>query len=127
MAREFGLKSKSHGREADRYTILSKKETETAWDDRAFDRSARKSALVHVLKSKNGNDSRSNQADAWETSVGWSEPAPLPKRAGELKAKKWMEKMGWSEGEGLGSTNKGIIDPIKAEKRYANTGLGFGA
>jgi G-patch domain len=41
------------------------------------------------------------------------------------KAKAMMEKMGWKEGEALGSeTNKGIAEPIQQVYRYSKAGLG---
>jgi hypothetical protein len=35
-----------------------------------------------------------------------------------------LQKMGWKEGQGLGSTGSGIIDPIQAQYREGRAGLG---
>ncbi|KAG2187973.1 hypothetical protein INT44_000723 [Umbelopsis vinacea] len=37
---------------------------------------------------------------------------------------KLLQKMGWKEGQGLGSTGSGIIDPIQAQYREGRAGLG---
>uniref|UniRef100_A0AAG5DRW1 RNA-binding protein 5 n=1 Tax=Anopheles atroparvus TaxID=41427 RepID=A0AAG5DRW1_ANOAO len=40
---------------------------------------------------------------------------------------KLLQKMGWSEGQGLGRTNQGRVNIIEAEARVANVGLGIKA
>jgi len=41
------------------------------------------------------------------------------------KGFKMLAKMGWKEGEGLGSeNNQGIVEPIKIEQRVERAGLG---
>jgi hypothetical protein len=40
------------------------------------------------------------------------------------KARAMMEKMGWKEGEGLGSEAKGIKEPIQQVFRHSKEGLG---
>nr|CAI5854290.1 unnamed protein product [Callosobruchus analis] len=56
------------------------------------------------------------------------EPAPQPD---EFKIKednvgfRMLQKLGWSEGEGLGASGAGIVDPIKAEPRENTQGLGL--
>ncbi|XP_013415990.1 RNA-binding protein 5-like [Lingula anatina] len=37
---------------------------------------------------------------------------------------KLLQKMGWSQGKGLGRTNQGIVDPIQAQRRTMTAGLG---
>uniref|UniRef100_A0A0B7APJ4 RNA-binding protein 5 n=2 Tax=Arion vulgaris TaxID=1028688 RepID=A0A0B7APJ4_9EUPU len=37
---------------------------------------------------------------------------------------KLLQKMGWSEGQGLGKANQGIVDPIEAKRRNQMAGLG---
>ena len=37
--------------------------------------------------------------------------------------KKLLEKMGWKEGEGLGKTHKGVVEPIKPDIRVNRQGL----
>jgi G-patch protein len=43
---------------------------------------------------------------------------------GSAKAKAMMEKMGWSSGQALGTSNKGIVEPIQHVVRYSRAGLG---
>jgi len=40
-------------------------------------------------------------------------------------AKRIMENMGWKEGEGLGKSRKGIIEPIQPLINKHGTGLGW--
>ncbi|KAL5816216.1 hypothetical protein ACOSQ3_024594 [Xanthoceras sorbifolium] len=40
-------------------------------------------------------------------------------------ARRMLESMGWKEGEALGSTTKGLIEPIQAIGNIGNTGLGW--
>ena len=35
-----------------------------------------------------------------------------------------LKSMGWREGQGLGRSNQGIIDPIKSRRRAEGAGLG---
>jgi len=37
---------------------------------------------------------------------------------------KLMQKMGWSQGKGLGRSNQGMVDPIEATRRQQSAGLG---
>ena len=36
-----------------------------------------------------------------------------------------LEKMGWKDGEGLGSDGKGIVDPITLKYKNDSKGVGF--
>lgn len=38
-------------------------------------------------------------------------------------AKNQLEKYGWKEGDGIGKTNQGISDPIKASYKFDNSGV----
>lgn len=40
-------------------------------------------------------------------------------------ARKLLESMGWKEGEGLGNTTKGLVEPIQAVGNVGNAGLGW--
>ncbi|CAI8016755.1 RNA-binding protein 5-A [Geodia barretti] len=37
---------------------------------------------------------------------------------------KMLQAMGWNEGQGLGKSNQGIVEPVKAEMRQVGAGLG---
>ncbi|KAK3592311.1 hypothetical protein CHS0354_030647 [Potamilus streckersoni] len=59
-------------------------------------------------------------------------PSPViyeePTKAGigqENIGNKLLQKMGWSEGQGLGRAGQGIVKPIEAEKRAVSAGLGM--
>jgi hypothetical protein len=123
---KIGLKSKSHGLDNSRFTILSKTTTlDYIFNEREFYRLANRTGLRNSLRPKT-NASSGN----WEDHDPKADPAwgdePV-QRAGALKAKGWMQKMGWTEGQGLGSSsNKGIVVPIQVEHRSARGGLGWG-
>ncbi|CAH9127879.1 unnamed protein product [Cuscuta epithymum] len=40
-------------------------------------------------------------------------------------ARRVLESMGWKEGEALGSSNKGLIEPLQAKGNMGNAGLGW--
>ncbi|BFZ08149.1 hypothetical protein BsWGS_11187 [Bradybaena similaris] len=44
---------------------------------------------------------------------------------GENIGSKLLQKMGWSEGQGLGKANQGRVDPIEAKRRNQTAGLGL--
>ena len=50
-----------------------------------------------------------------------------PTRAGigqDNIGNKLLQKMGWSEGSGLGRAGQGRVDPVEARRRSATAGLG---
>jgi len=52
-------------------------------------------------------------------------PVPAPQSADLDVGKKLLQKMGWKEGTGLGSTGEGITEPIKAEMKNDLLGVGI--
>lgn len=40
-------------------------------------------------------------------------------------AEKQLKKYGWTEGEGIGKSNQGIAEPIKASFKFNNNGVGY--
>ncbi len=40
-------------------------------------------------------------------------------------AERQLKKYGWSEGEGVGKSNQGIAEPIKASFKFNNQGFGY--
>lgn len=51
--------------------------------------------------------------------------ASAPELSQENKGRAMLEKMGWSKGMGLGSTdNKGILEPVKQVVKRSKAGLG---
>jgi len=54
-------------------------------------------------------------------------PFEQPTRDGlsaDNRGSKLMQKMGWSQGQGLGKTHQGIVDPVEAQQRNSSAGLG---
>jgi hypothetical protein len=39
-------------------------------------------------------------------------------------AERMMRKQGWAEGQGLGKTQQGIVDPIKSSLKFDKAGIG---
>lgn len=40
-------------------------------------------------------------------------------------ARRMLENMGWKEGEGLGSSTKGLVEPLRAVGNKGSAGLGW--
>jgi hypothetical protein len=127
---KINLKSKSHGKDEARYIIISKPASgQHEWNPRMFDRVASSLKVRFYLNSK--PNSKDDAKDVWENvgfgeQTSWNTPAIMKPTTGTVKAKAWMQKMGWTEGQGLGSSeNKGIVDPIEVFKRSNRGGLGW--
>ena len=42
----------------------------------------------------------------------------------ESFAERMLRKQGWTDGQGLGKTQQGIVDPIKPTLKFDKTGIG---
>lgn len=82
-----------------------------------------------VRRKQQGSDhtaiSRQQGVDMPITPVHSSQPMHVNKRLGEENiGNRLLQKMGWKEGQGLGSSGSGMVDPIQAEFRQGRAGLG---
>lgn len=81
-------------------------------------------ALVQVKKiSSNSDDSVSLEASAGPEEA-LSESLSNSFGAGSY-ARRMLENMGWKEGEALGCSNKGLIEPLQATGNKGSAGLGW--
>ncbi|XP_030938964.1 uncharacterized protein LOC115963883 isoform X1 [Quercus lobata] len=74
--------------------------------------------------SKFDEDEQSSSYASANTEEAAAEALNLSFGAGSY-ARKLLKGMGWKEGEGLGSTTKGMVEPIQAVGNVGNAGLGW--
>ncbi|XP_028395800.1 angiogenic factor with G patch and FHA domains 1-like isoform X2 [Dendronephthya gigantea] len=75
---------------------------------------------AQTRRKKVGSETPGNQATESPSSV--FKPIQV-----ENKGRMMLEKMGWTDGEGLGKAKSGITEPVMATKRETGRGLGYGA
>ncbi|XP_030937928.1 uncharacterized protein LOC115963168 isoform X4 [Quercus lobata] len=74
--------------------------------------------------SKFDEDEQSSSYASANTEEAAAEALNMSFGAGSY-ARKLLKGMGWKEGEGLGSTTKGMVEPIQAVGNVGNAGLGW--
>jgi hypothetical protein len=123
------LKSKSHGNGKERYPVVSKSHKTRGFDEKAFRQAERK--LRHNklgIQRDPGVKPKGSSYDRVQPKAGntvGQNAKELGDSKGQLKAKAWMEKMGWKSGQGLGAEgNTGRALPIEHVIRYSKAGLG---
>lgn len=82
------------------------------------------------IKNRNYKDRASERRDKFGVDLSHIDNAAKSNESGGLDkgniGLKMLEKMGWKEGEGLGKSKSGIVEPIKATMRAGRSGLGSG-
>ncbi|CAM0136405.1 hypothetical protein VKS41_006779 [Umbelopsis sp. WA50703] len=69
--------------------------------------------------------SRQQDVDMPVTPIQSPQPMQANKRLGEENiGNRLLQRMGWKEGQGLGSSGSGMVDPIQPEYRQGRAGLG---
>lgn len=135
---QLKVKSKSAGKGVDRYPILFRTKRTVGFDERGFASATRflsqsyyhladgDAEVVKEYKALHRKDPNRKRGHA---SVGYREGEVVGQHASELasdnKGRMLLEKMGWSKGMALGTTdNKGIMAPIMHVVKKTKAGLG---
>lgn len=71
-----------------------------------------------------GDDGRELSPDSTRTEDAAAEALKMSFGTGSY-ARKILESMGWKEGESLGSSTKGLVEPLEAIGNIGNAGLGW--
>jgi hypothetical protein len=118
LARPFGISGNSRGRGVDRYPVMNKSKGTKAYNEILYLRVEQRVARMNGLSGKiiNSPTKQLKHGDI----VG----AGAPVIAESNKGRQLLEKMGWREGEALGTeANKGILEPISQVFRASRAGL----
>ena len=139
LANKFRIKSQSAGKGNDRYTILYRSRATLPFDQVSFDRAfarTRQSWFPRVdVDEETVNKARILKRDEPRRTRGkqghhaYREGDVVGQHAAELgaenKGRTMLEKMGWSKGMALGSSdNKGIMVPLTQVVKKSKAGLG---
>lgn len=136
IASSFGLKSLSKGSGRSRFTTLQKTSKTIDFDNdlfirirgrverRFYPRMDRKSAPTKGPARRSGGGSGTVKAD-FGYKHGEVVGGTAPELAADNRGRAMLEKMGWTNGNALGSVNnKGILQPIAHVVRNSRAGLG---
>jgi hypothetical protein len=133
LAHVYGLQSKSNGKGVERHCVLVKCEnTRLPRDLKRLDRfldSAQKAAKWAFANPKNEKDKKKSKpkiatpaaARVTPGTIVGAEAAPIEE---DNVGNKMLRKLGWSPGQGLGSSKEGRTEPVEAVFRGNRTGLG---
>lgn len=132
LANAFNLKSKSSGAGKNRYPVLYKTKRSLSFDDDIFDRVEERLTrrLIPRLDRHNKAILGSRpRTPASKAGVNYSEGeivgATAPELGSDNRGRAMLEKMGWSKGTALGSTdNKGRLIPVEHIMKTNRAGLG---
>ena len=139
LANKFRIKSQSAGKGNDRYTVLYRSRATVPFDQVSFDRAfarTRQSWFPRVdVDEETVNKARILKRDeprrtrAKQGHQAYREGDVVGQHAAELgaenKGRTMLEKMGWSKGMALGSSdNKGIMVPLTQVVKKTKAGLG---
>lgn len=109
---------------SEKHINASNQEKSIAYRDRAAERRALHGGfgVGPGQKKADGNDSAPQVTTSPEDAA--VESLNMSFGAGSY-ARKLLENMGWKEGEALGKTNKGLLEPLQALGNNGNAGLGW--
>ncbi|KAF2864638.1 hypothetical protein BDV95DRAFT_613389 [Massariosphaeria phaeospora] len=139
----FGMDSKSRGAGLNRFTVVSKTNRTSEYEQTAFDavldhkkfRKTMQSLTTRQSQSSNTNTTRiqrsttriqqgSNTQGGFSYKDGDTVGASAPELGPENKGRAMLEKMGWAKGQALGALdNKGILLPITHTVKMTKAGL----
>ncbi|KAL5544616.1 hypothetical protein UlMin_008400 [Ulmus minor] len=109
------------------HVLASDKSREYAYRDRAAERRALHGGFGVGPGQKNsiaGPDDFPASTVSGSTEEAAAEALNMSFGAGSY-ARRILENMGWKQGEALGKTTKGLVEPIQAEGNIGNAGLGW--
>ena len=133
LAHMYGLQSKSNGKGVERHCVLVKcQNTRLPRDIKRLDRfldSAQKAAKWAFINPKGEKDKKKTKpklatpaaARVTPGTIVGAEAAPIEE---DNVGNKMLRKLGWSPGQGLGSSKEGRTEPVEAIFRGNRTGLG---
>ena len=138
LANKFKIKSQSNGKGNDRYTVLTRSRATVKFDQVSFDRAFARTRQMwfprvdadidtvnqaRILKRGEPRRVRGKQSTTYrEGDIVGQNAAEL---GAENKGRTMLEKMGWSKGMALGSSdNKGIMVPLTQVVKKTKAGLG---
>lgn len=138
LANKFKIKSQSAGKGNDRYTVLYRSRATLPFDQVFFDRAFARTRQTwfprvdvddetvnkaRILKRDEPRRTRGKQSNAYrEGDIVGQHATEL---GAENKGRTMLEKMGWSKGMALGSSdNKGIMVPLTQVVKKSKAGLG---
>jgi G-patch domain/R3H domain len=133
LAAAFGLKSKSTGSGKTRYATLVKTRRSRAFDETTWARVEQKIRRKYFPRLD--NKSKGNTTGQSRSTFGSGDASvryidgdivggTAPEIAASNRGRGMLEKMGWSSGMALGSSNNGILQPIQHVVRNSRAGLG---
>jgi hypothetical protein len=133
LAAAFGLKSKSAGSGKARYATLVKTRRSRAFDEITWARVEQRIRRKYFPRLDNGG--RGNVKGQPRSAFGSGDASvryiegdvvggTAPEIAASNRGRGMLEKMGWSSGMALGSSNNGILQPIQHIVRNSRAGLG---
>lgn len=134
LANKFSIKSKSVGAENQRRPILQKTK-KTTYREAAFDQAVSRVKRHYSSqpgsggggggRSKNKQQSSSGRTNLASYQDGEVIGASAPELGTENRGRTMLEKMGWSTGTPLGtSDNQGILHPVSQTMKRSRAGLG---
>ncbi|KAF2666712.1 hypothetical protein BT63DRAFT_427142 [Microthyrium microscopicum] len=136
---KLGLKSKSFGKAEKRYVVVTKKHRGFGFDHQVFaqfERSARRSffpradvkqpaGISRPYRMASSSGHKNVKVRPGETIGAGAPEIGTGTGKGVTNAKRMMEKMGWTDGQGLGSMeNKGRTEPVEQVMWFSRAGLG---
>lgn len=132
LANKFSIKSKSVGAENQRRPILTKTK-KTSYREDAFDRAVSRVKRQYSAQPGGGGGGRSRnkmQPSSGRHNLASYQDgevigASAPELGTENRGRTMLEKMGWSTGTPLGtSDNQGILHPVSQTMKRTRAGLG---
>jgi hypothetical protein len=130
LANKFNIKSKSIGAENQRKPVLTKTK-KTSYKEAAFDQAVSRIKRQYSSQPMSGNKQQSSSSSSARNNAAasYQDGEVIGAHAPELgtgnRGRTMLEKMGWSTGTALGtSDNQGILHPVSQTMKRSRAGLG---